>query len=113
MEVSFLCVCSYNRLFGFGIGIHLLQSETPESMPKKTEINPKDNHISFQVIFFLQALFSGFFFFFFLDGNAETEKYIYTLCLRKIFIFGLEYFVCEIFFLRGLRVILFLFYLDF
>ncbi|XP_059457754.1 glyoxylase I 4-like [Corylus avellana] len=35
-------------LFGFGIGIHLLQSETPENMPKKTEINPKDNHISFQ-----------------------------------------------------------------
>jgi len=35
-------------LFGFGIGIHLLQSEHPENMPKKTEINPKDNHISFQ-----------------------------------------------------------------
>ncbi|KAK4590414.1 hypothetical protein RGQ29_020819 [Quercus rubra] len=35
-------------LFGHGIGIHLLQSEDPESMPKKTEINPKDNHISFQ-----------------------------------------------------------------
>lgn len=40
------------RLFGYGIGIHLLQSEDPESMPKKTEINPKDNHISFQVIMF-------------------------------------------------------------
>jgi hypothetical protein len=38
------------RLFGYGIGIHLLQSEDPDSMPKKTEINPKDNHISFQVI---------------------------------------------------------------
>ncbi|KAI9159945.1 hypothetical protein LWI28_003621 [Acer negundo] len=35
-------------LFGFGIGIHLLQSEDPEKLPKKTEINPKDNHISFQ-----------------------------------------------------------------
>ncbi|XP_068653293.1 glyoxylase I 4-like [Aristolochia californica] len=35
-------------LFSYGIGIHLLQSEHPESMPKKIEINPKDNHISFQ-----------------------------------------------------------------
>ncbi|CAI0389481.1 unnamed protein product [Linum tenue] len=35
-------------LFGYGIGIHLLQSEDPESMPKISEINPKDNHISFQ-----------------------------------------------------------------
>ncbi|KAK8618940.1 hypothetical protein V6N13_132917 [Hibiscus sabdariffa] len=35
-------------LFGHGIGIHLLQSENPENMPKKKEINPKDNHISFQ-----------------------------------------------------------------
>ncbi|KAF4372375.1 hypothetical protein CsatB_012918 [Cannabis sativa] len=35
-------------LFGHGIGIHLLQSENPESMTKKSEINPKDNHISFQ-----------------------------------------------------------------
>ncbi|KAL8230385.1 hypothetical protein R6Q57_000163 [Mikania cordata] len=36
-------------LFNYGIGIHLLQSETlPDIMPKKTEINPKDNHISFQ-----------------------------------------------------------------
>ncbi|XP_023548575.1 uncharacterized protein LOC111807198 [Cucurbita pepo subsp. pepo] len=35
-------------LFGYGIGIHLLQSEEPESLPKKSEINPKDNHISFQ-----------------------------------------------------------------
>ncbi|KAF7134600.1 hypothetical protein RHSIM_Rhsim08G0215200 [Rhododendron simsii] len=32
----------------YGIGIHLLQSEDPEIMPKKREINPKDNHISFQ-----------------------------------------------------------------
>ncbi|XP_028779396.1 uncharacterized protein LOC114735808 [Neltuma alba] len=35
-------------LFGYGIGIHLLQAEDPENLPKKTEINPKDNHISFQ-----------------------------------------------------------------
>ncbi|KAL8250189.1 hypothetical protein R6Q59_033882 [Mikania micrantha] len=36
-------------LFNYGIGIHLLQSETPsDNLPKKTEINPKDNHISFQ-----------------------------------------------------------------
>lgn len=43
----FLCTI---RLFNYGIGIHLLQSEDPESMTKKTEINPKDNHISFQVL---------------------------------------------------------------
>jgi catechol 2,3-dioxygenase-like lactoylglutathione lyase family enzyme len=37
-------------LFNYGIGIHLLQAEDPESMPpKKTQIDPKDNHISFQV----------------------------------------------------------------
>lgn len=35
-------------LFKYGIGIHLLQSEDPKSMPRKTEINPKDDHISFQ-----------------------------------------------------------------
>ncbi|XP_039143552.1 uncharacterized protein LOC120280690 [Dioscorea cayenensis subsp. rotundata] len=35
-------------LFNYGIGIHLLQSENPETMPEKTEINPKDNHVSFQ-----------------------------------------------------------------
>ncbi|KGN45284.1 uncharacterized protein LOC101209593 [Cucumis sativus] len=35
-------------LFGYGIGIHLLQSEKPENLPKKGKINPKDNHISFQ-----------------------------------------------------------------
>ncbi|CAN6336430.1 unnamed protein product [Urochloa humidicola] len=35
-------------LFNYGIGIHLLQSEDPGSLPEKTEINPKDNHISFQ-----------------------------------------------------------------
>ncbi|KAK4267529.1 hypothetical protein QN277_024298 [Acacia crassicarpa] len=35
-------------LFGFGIGIHLLQAEEPNNLPKKTIINPKDNHISFQ-----------------------------------------------------------------
>lgn len=40
------------RLFGYGIGIHLLQAPEPEKLPKKTEINPKDNHISFQVNIF-------------------------------------------------------------
>ncbi|GAB2269481.1 Glyoxylase I 4 [Dionaea muscipula] len=36
-------------LFGYGIGIHLLQVDEPEkNLPKKDEINPKDNHISFQ-----------------------------------------------------------------
>ncbi|WOL08994.1 hypothetical protein Cni_G17747 [Canna indica] len=35
-------------LFNYGIGIHLLQSEDPEKMPRKEKINPKDNHISFQ-----------------------------------------------------------------
>ncbi|XP_004486683.1 glyoxylase I 4 [Cicer arietinum] len=35
-------------LFAYGIGIHLLQAEKPENIPRKKEINPKDNHISFQ-----------------------------------------------------------------
>ncbi|XP_061345295.1 glyoxylase I 4-like [Gastrolobium bilobum] len=35
-------------LYNYGIGIHLLQSEDPEGMPKNVHINPKDNHISFQ-----------------------------------------------------------------
>ncbi|XWS70680.1 hypothetical protein CRYUN_Cryun03dG0067700 [Craigia yunnanensis] len=35
-------------LFNYGIGIHLLQSENPDNMPKIVRINPKDNHISFQ-----------------------------------------------------------------
>lgn len=35
-------------LFNYGLGIHLLQSEDPDSMPPITGINPKDNHISFQ-----------------------------------------------------------------
>jgi catechol 2,3-dioxygenase-like lactoylglutathione lyase family enzyme len=50
--VSFLCrlTNACHRLYNYGIGIHLLQAEDPESLPpKKTEINPKDNHISFQV----------------------------------------------------------------
>ena len=55
MYVSYLLILDFllvnNRLFSYGIGIHLLQSEDPENMPKKGEINPKDNHISFQVFF--------------------------------------------------------------
>ncbi|XP_065850523.1 glyoxylase I 4-like [Euphorbia lathyris] len=35
-------------LFNYGIGVHLLQSEDPENMPKISHINPKDNHVSFQ-----------------------------------------------------------------
>ncbi|KAI4325263.1 hypothetical protein MLD38_030677 [Melastoma candidum] len=35
-------------LFGYGIGIHLLQSEDLDNLPRKHDINPKDNHISFQ-----------------------------------------------------------------
>lgn len=35
-------------LFNYGIGIHLLQSANPDNLPKKSEINPRDNHISFQ-----------------------------------------------------------------
>ncbi|PKA64571.1 hypothetical protein AXF42_Ash007317 [Apostasia shenzhenica] len=35
-------------LFNYGIGIHLLQSEDPDGMSPKVEINPKDSHISFQ-----------------------------------------------------------------
>ncbi|XP_031282901.1 uncharacterized protein LOC116141541 [Pistacia vera] len=34
-------------LDGHGIGIHLLQSDRPDNIPRKKEINPKDNHISF------------------------------------------------------------------
>jgi hypothetical protein len=45
-----MIVNCFIRLFNFGIGVHLLQAEDPESMPpKKTEIDPKDNHISFTV----------------------------------------------------------------
>ncbi|KAL9273865.1 Glyoxylase I 4-like protein [Drosera capensis] len=35
-------------LYGYGIGIHLLQVKEEEELPKKDEINPKDSHISFQ-----------------------------------------------------------------
>uniref|UniRef100_A0A0C9RS04 TSA: Wollemia nobilis Ref_Wollemi_Transcript_15880_863 transcribed RNA sequence n=1 Tax=Wollemia nobilis TaxID=56998 RepID=A0A0C9RS04_9CONI len=35
-------------LFNYGIGIHLLQCKNPDDLPKKREINPMDNHISFQ-----------------------------------------------------------------
>nr|ABK26885.1 unknown [Picea sitchensis] len=35
-------------LFSYGMGIHLLQSPNPGAMPKKQEINPMDNHMSFQ-----------------------------------------------------------------
>ncbi|KAK9060458.1 hypothetical protein SSX86_021162 [Deinandra increscens subsp. villosa] len=35
-------------LFSYGIGIHLIRSEDQDEVAKKTEINLKDNHISFQ-----------------------------------------------------------------
>jgi catechol 2,3-dioxygenase-like lactoylglutathione lyase family enzyme len=35
-------------LFNYGVGIHLLQSKNPGDLPKKSEINPRDNHVSFQ-----------------------------------------------------------------
>lgn len=35
-------------LFNYGVGIHLLQSQNPEDLPQKSEINPRDNHVSFQ-----------------------------------------------------------------
>ncbi|KAG2718732.1 hypothetical protein I3843_03G225200 [Carya illinoinensis] len=35
-------------LFNHGVGIHLIQSEDPDNMPRVSHINPKDNHISFQ-----------------------------------------------------------------
>ncbi|KAI4387441.1 hypothetical protein MLD38_005275 [Melastoma candidum] len=35
-------------LFGYGVGIHLLQSDDPGQIEKKEAISPKDNHISFQ-----------------------------------------------------------------
>ena len=48
------------RLFNYGVGIHLLQSEDPVSVAEKREINPKDDHISFQVgLTFLPILCSS------------------------------------------------------
>lgn len=35
-------------LFNYGMGIHLIQASCPSELPKKKEINPKDNHMSFQ-----------------------------------------------------------------
>ncbi|GLJ05655.1 hypothetical protein SUGI_0022350 [Cryptomeria japonica] len=35
-------------LFNYGIGIHLIECKHPESLPKKSEIDPRDNHLSFQ-----------------------------------------------------------------
>lgn len=42
------------RLYNYGIGIHLLQIDNKELgsvPPVKKEINPRDDHISFQVHF--------------------------------------------------------------
>ncbi|XP_057821919.2 glyoxylase I 4 [Cryptomeria japonica] len=35
-------------LFNYGVGIHLLQCDNTDNLPKKSEIDPMDNHISFQ-----------------------------------------------------------------
>eukprot|EP00250_Pteridium_aquilinum_P035786 c9930_g1_i1 orf=80-652(-) len=35
-------------LFNYGMGIHLIQAPNASALPKKLEINPKDNHMSFQ-----------------------------------------------------------------
>lgn len=35
-------------LFNYGVGIHLLQCKPSDDIPKKSVINPRDNHISFQ-----------------------------------------------------------------
>eukprot|EP00253_Pinus_taeda_P017112 PITA_17112 len=35
-------------LFNYGVGMHLLQSKSLDDLPKRTEIDPRDNHISFQ-----------------------------------------------------------------
>lgn len=35
-------------LFNYGMGIHLLQCKSLADLPKKPEINPGDNHVSFQ-----------------------------------------------------------------
>lgn len=42
---SFICA-NFARLFNYGIGIHLLESENVKN--NKGAINPKDNHILFQ-----------------------------------------------------------------
>ncbi|KAF9684963.1 hypothetical protein SADUNF_Sadunf03G0004900 [Salix dunnii] len=36
------------KLFNYGVGIHLLESSDKAPTKKKSKINPKDNHISFQ-----------------------------------------------------------------
>ena len=38
----------FSRLFNYGVGIHLLESSDKAPAKKKSKINPKDNHISFQ-----------------------------------------------------------------
>ncbi|KAL0559362.1 hypothetical protein IC582_003971 [Cucumis melo] len=46
-------------LYNYGMGIHLLQSDEPDNIPKKRIINPKDNHLSFQVpLYFLFFFFA-------------------------------------------------------
>ncbi|KAI3938104.1 hypothetical protein MKW98_018660 [Papaver atlanticum] len=47
MELGNYNIFSCFWLFNYGIGIHLLQSENPEKMSKKMNINPKDQHYLF------------------------------------------------------------------
>ncbi|KAH9326745.1 hypothetical protein KI387_006923, partial [Taxus chinensis] len=35
-------------LFNYGVGIHLLECNNPQNLVRKSEINPMDNHVSFQ-----------------------------------------------------------------
>lgn len=38
-----------SSLFGYDVGIHLLQCRSWDDLPKKTKIDPRDNQIAFQV----------------------------------------------------------------
>jgi catechol 2,3-dioxygenase-like lactoylglutathione lyase family enzyme len=45
-------------LFNYGVGIHLVQSKEEEKLPSHTQqhdLDPQDNHISFQVSYILMS----------------------------------------------------------
>lgn len=54
----FVCIAWLYRLFNYGIGIHLLKDDECNQKPKSevsaADINPRSDHVSFQV-----SLFSG------------------------------------------------------
>lgn len=56
--VLVLCVFSADLLGCSGVELEFIccNQRTPESMEKKTDINPKDNHLSFQVYLHLVSL---------------------------------------------------------